>query len=118
MLSGITNALRGIGGEFEITRVMGALGTIVYIIGAHVFVVYQVWWQGKEFNLTEYCIAFPGGLAACVATIAGAAAVKDNQVAKAQVTRETGAIPTAPPAGPQVPTEERAGELPAEERIN
>jgi hypothetical protein len=34
---GITNALRGLGGEFEINRVVGAFGTVVYVIGANVF---------------------------------------------------------------------------------
>lgn len=105
MLTGLTHALKGIGGEFEINRVCGAFGTIIYVVGAHAFVAWNML-QGEKFNVTEYCLAFPGGLAVCVAAIAGAVAVKDRNVATAQVIRDTGAVPTPPPAGPQVPTGE------------
>lgn len=106
MFTGITSALRGIGGEFEINRVIGALGAFAYVVGAHVFVAYNVMWKGNPFNLTEYCIAFPGGLAVAVGAIAGATAWKDRGVATATVIRDTGAVPVAPPAGPPVPVEE------------
>lgn len=100
----IANALRGLGGEFEINRVVGAIGTIIYVIGANAFVAWNMA-NGKDFNVTEYCLAFPGGLAVCVGAIAGAVAVKDRNVAVAKTISETGAVPTPPPAGPQVPTE-------------
>ena len=105
MISGLSNALRGIGGEFEISRVVGALGGATYVIGAHAYVAWNMA-EGREFNLTEYCLAFPGGLAAVLAAIAGAAAYKDKGVASAKVIEQTGAIPAPPPAGPQVPIEE------------
>lgn len=115
----ITNALRGIGGEFELNRVLGAFGTFVYVIAVQVYEAYQIFGLGKEFNVTEYCLAFPGGLAVCAGAIAGSVALKDRQVAAATVIKETGAVPTASPAGPQVPTEEKhAGELKPEERVN
>jgi hypothetical protein len=104
MMPGLTNALRGLGGEFEINRVVGAFGGFIYIIGAHAFIAWNMA-NGKEFNVTEYCLAFPGGLAVVVGAIAGAVAVKDRNVATAQVIRDTGAVPVAPPAGPQVPVE-------------
>jgi uncharacterized membrane protein AbrB (regulator of aidB expression) len=104
MAMNLSNMLKGLGGEFEINRVVGALGSVVYIVGAHGFVGWNMW-HGEKFNLTEYCIAFPGGLAVCVGAIAGAVALKDRQVATAQIIRDTGAVPTAPPAGPPVPTE-------------
>jgi hypothetical protein len=104
MLSGLTNALRGLGGEFEINRVVGAFGTIVYVVGANAFVAWGLA-HGEKFNVTEYCLAFPGGLAVAVGAIAGAVSVKDRNVATAQVIRDTGAVPTPPPAGPQVPVE-------------
>lgn len=104
MFTGITSALRGAGGEFEINRVVGAFGTIIYVLGAHAFVAWNMA-HGEKFNVTEYCLAFPGGLAVCVGAIAGAVAVKDRGVATAKIISETGAVPAPPPAGPQVPTE-------------
>jgi hypothetical protein len=104
MFSGITNALRGQGGEFEINRVCGAFGTIIYVLGTHAFIFWNMR-NGEKFGVTEYCLAFPGGLAVCVAAIAGAVTVKDRGVATAKVISETGAVPAPPPAGPQVPTE-------------
>lgn len=92
MFTGITHALRGIGGEFEINRVAGAFGTVVYVIAANAFVVWNMV-KGEAFNVTEYCLAFPGGLAVCVAAIAGAVAVKDRNVAVAQTVRDTGSMP-------------------------
>lgn len=88
----IVNALKGISGEFEINRVCGAFGTVVYVVGAHIFVGWSMV-KGLPFNVTEYCLAFPGGLAVCVGAIAGAVAVKDRNVAVAQTVRETGSLP-------------------------
>jgi hypothetical protein len=105
MFTGITNALRGISGEFEINRVVGAIGTLAYISCSNAFVAYNVIWMRQAFNVTEYCLAFPGGLAVCVGAIAGAVSLKDRNVATATVIRDTGAVPAPPPAGPQVPVE-------------
>ena len=110
------NALRGIGGEFEINRIMGAIGTLVYIIGANIYVGYQVFYKGVEFNVTEYCLAFPGGLGVCVGTIAGAVAIKDRNVAAAKTVAETGSNPATPPAPPPAPPEDD-GTLPEEEKL-
>lgn len=114
MMPGLTNALRGLGGEFEINRVVGAFGGVIYIIGANAFVAWNMA-NGKEFNVTEYCLAFPGGLAVVVGAIAGAVAVKDRNVATAKVISETGAVPTPPPAGPPVPTEPKSEEWPVQQ---
>jgi hypothetical protein len=80
------NLLRGIGGDFEINRVLGAVGTFAYIVGAHAFEAYDVIWKGNDFNVTAYCLAFPGGLGVAVASIAGAVALKDRNVAVAKAT--------------------------------
>lgn len=82
---GITNFLRGIGGEFEITRVVGAFGSFTYIIGTHVFIAWNMI-EGREFDLTAYCIAFPSGLGVVVGATATAAAIKDRNVAVAKAT--------------------------------
>lgn len=98
----LLNALKGSGGEFEVQRVLGAVGTLTYIVAAPVFVA-----VGKfgHVSVTEFCLAYPGGLAACIGATAGSIALKDRQVAAAQIIRETGAVPAAPPAGPKVPVE-------------
>lgn len=92
----LLNALKGIGGEFEIQRVLGAFGTIVYIVMAPALV-----WAGKvTASFDSFCIAYPAGIAACLAATAGSIALKDRQVATAKVISETGAKPADPPAMP------------------
>jgi hypothetical protein len=79
----ILSALKGIGGDFEIQRILGAMGTIVYVVMTPAFV-----WAGKvTATLESFCIAYPAGLGVCIGATAGAIALKDRQVAKAQ--RET-----------------------------
>lgn len=95
----ILNALKGIGGEFEVQRVLGAIGTLTYSIVAPVFVAVGVI---KDVSFTEFCLAYPGGLGACIGATAGAIAWKDKSVASAKVIEQTGAVPAPPPAGPSV----------------
>lgn len=80
----ISNALRGIGGEFEINRVVGAFGATSYILGANGFVAWDVLHIGHSFDITAYCLAFPAGLGVAVGSIAGAVALKDRNVAAAK----------------------------------
>lgn len=77
----ILNALRGIGGEFEIQRVLGAAGTIVYVVAAPVFIALDII---GDVSMTEFSLAYPAGLAACIGSTAGAIALKDRNVAKAK----------------------------------
>jgi hypothetical protein len=81
----VLNALKGITGEFEINRLVGAFGASSYVIGAHVFIAHDVFYKGQVFDVTAYCLAFPGGLAVAIGAIAGAVAVKDRHVATARV---------------------------------
>lgn len=81
----LTNALRGIGGEYELTRLVGAAGAVVYIIAAPAFVAWNMA-QGREFDITAFCVAYPGGLAAILVAIGGAAGLKDRNVAVAKAT--------------------------------
>ena len=85
-MTAISNMLRGVTGEFEITRVVGAFGALTYIVGANGFVAWNVFHGGQAFDVTAYCLAFPAGLGVAVGSIAGAAAVKDRNVATARVT--------------------------------
>jgi hypothetical protein len=99
------SALRGVGGDYEISRVIGGFGALAYCVCANAFVAWQLV-QAREFDVTAYCLAFPGGLAAIIAAAAGSAAVKDRQSATSRVIAETGAVPAPPPAGPRVPVDE------------
>lgn len=83
--SGLTNALKGISGEFEITRVVGAAGGASYVLCANGFVAWNIA-NGHQFDLVAYCMAFPGGLSAVIVAIAGAASLKDRNVAVAKNT--------------------------------
>lgn len=80
----LSEFLRGPGGDLEITRGLGALGGVAYVIGAHTFVAWEIH-LGRGFDLTAYCLAFPGGLAAVIAAAAGGAAWKDKGTANAKV---------------------------------
>lgn len=117
-MNSILNALKGIGGEFEVQRVLGAFGTLTYSITAPAFVAIGVI---KGVSLTEFSLAFPAGLAACIGATAGAIALKDRNVATSKVIEQTGAVPTAPPAGPRVQQDTMAenaaasGEVPTDE---
>lgn len=81
------NILRGIGGELEITRVLGASGVAVYIVAANGFEAWEVFHLAKTFDITAYCLAFPTGLGAAIAAVSAAAGFKDKAVAAARVTQ-------------------------------
>lgn len=92
----ILNMLRGIGGEYEVQRVLGAFGTVTYVVMAPALV-----WAGKiTASFDSFCLAYPAGIAACITATAGAIALKDRNVATSKVIEQTGAVPAAPPAGP------------------
>jgi len=77
----LLNALKGIGGEYEVQRIIGAFGSVVYIVSAPALV-----WAGKiTASFDSFCLAYPAGIAACITATAGAIALKDRSVAKAKV---------------------------------
>ena len=81
----ILEALKGINGHYEVQRILGALGTLTYITCVPAFV-----WSGliAGVTVTEFCLAYPAGLGACVGATAGAIAIKDRNVAKARNEQE------------------------------
>lgn len=81
------NILRGIGGDFEITRVLGAAGVAVYIVAANGFEAWEVFYLAKAFDITAYCLAFPTGLGAAIGAVGFTAGQKDKAVATAKVTQ-------------------------------
>lgn len=93
-----TNLLKGISGEFEIIRVLGAGGILVYVLAANIFEAYVVFHTDKGFDVVAYCAAFPAGLGVAIAAVAGSAAVKDRNVAVARQVQDTGTMPA--PATP------------------
>ncbi len=98
----ISHAFKGSNNEFEAIRLLGAAGVASFILGANGFQAWNIH-NGHPFDVAAYCIAFPGGLAAVLAAVAGSAAWKDKGVASAKVIAQTGAIPTPPLDGPRVP---------------
>lgn len=77
----ILNALKGITGEFEVQRIIGAFGSIVFIVNAPALV-----WAGIiQVSFDSFCLAYPAGIAACIGATAGAIALKDRNVAKAKM---------------------------------
>ena len=87
-------ALRGIGGEYEIARVLGGFGAMAYCICANAFVGYEVVVNSREFDITAYCLAFPGGLVAIIGAAAGAVALKDRNVASSKYIERHGIVPS------------------------
>jgi hypothetical protein len=85
MIHRFTEFLRGANGGLELNRIVGAFGGFAYIVGAHVFVAWNMRVNG-EFDVTAYCLAFPGGLATLGLGTAGAVALKDRNVAAAKAT--------------------------------
>ncbi|MDB5707869.1 MAG: hypothetical protein JWN66_4985 [Sphingomonas bacterium] len=88
----LTNFLRGIGGEFEIGRVLltsAGAAAIFTPIG------FQAWdmAKGGHFDVTAWCIAYPGGLAALVSAGILGIGSKDKSVATAIQTRDGTAAP-------------------------
>ena len=76
----ILNALKGISGEYEVQRIIGAFGSVMFIVSAPALV-----WAGKiQASFDSFCLAYPAGIAACIGATAGAIALKDRQVAKAK----------------------------------
>ena len=80
----ILNALKGIGGEYEVQRIIGAFGSVIFIVSAPALV-----WAGKiTASFDSFCLAYPAGIAACITATAGAIALKDRQVAKAKAEQQ------------------------------
>ncbi|KKW93859.1 hypothetical protein [Sphingobium chungbukense] len=76
----ILNALKGISGEFEVQRVLGTFGTVVFTVSVPALVSTGV----IQASLEGFCLAYPAGIATLIGTTAGAIALKDRQVAKAK----------------------------------
>lgn len=85
-----TSVLRGAGDQIELNRLVGFVGGMAYVVCANVFVAWEVIGRGREFDITAYCLAFPGGLAVVAGGTAAAVAIKDRNVAAARAIEATG----------------------------
>lgn len=112
-MTGLTEILKGANGNYEINRVVGALGGLAYIVAAPAF----QWWhmsRGEGFDVTAFCLAYAGGLATLGIGTGAAVALKDRNVAHAKVVSETGSRPADPPAPAPKVQPELSAEAPVE----
>ncbi len=84
----ILNALKGISGEFEIQRVVGAAGVLTYVIAAPGFLAWAIA-RGDHYDLVAFCAAYPTGLGVAMGALAGAISLKDRSVAAAKAATPT-----------------------------
>lgn len=85
----LSNALKGISGEYEVGRSLLAIGGLAAIISPVAFVAWDMA-KGAHFDVTAFCLAYPGGLGAMVASGVISIGTKDKSVA---VARQTQALP-------------------------
>lgn len=83
----ILRILKGVGGEFEIGRVLLASSGAAAIFSPLVFEVLDMWHNGWHFDVTAWCVAYPGGLAALSGIGVFALGRKDKDVAIAKQTQ-------------------------------
>lgn len=82
----ILNALRGISGEFELGRLLLASSGVAGIVTPIVFETLDMWHNGWHFDVTAWCVAYPGGLGALASLGVFAIGKKDKAVAEAKAT--------------------------------
>lgn len=87
-------ALRGIGGEYEITRVLGGFGALAYCVSVIGLVAYEVIIVGRVFDVATFCALFPAGLIAIIGAAAGATSLKDRNVASSKYIERHGVVPS------------------------
>lgn len=77
----------GNGGDFEIGRVWLSIGTFFAVTSPIGFEIYEVGWNGGHFDITAWCVAYPGGLVALVAGGVIAIGQKEKAIALAKQTQ-------------------------------
>lgn len=84
----LSNIFRGIGGELEIGRSLLACASAAAIFTPVGFQIWDMAKNGAHFDVTAWCIAYPGGLVALVAGGVLTIGSKDKSVAAAIQTRD------------------------------
>jgi hypothetical protein len=80
-------ALRNITGEIEIGRLLLAASGVAAIFSPLVYETLDLAHNGWHFDVTAWCVAYPGGLGALNALGIFAIGKKDKDVAAARVTQ-------------------------------
>lgn len=86
----LANILRNINGELEIGRVLLAASGAAVITTPIIFEAVDLYHNGWHFDVTAWCLAYPGGLTVLGSIGAFAIGKKDKDVA---VARQTQALP-------------------------
>jgi len=82
------NILRNVAGEFELGRVYLGLGGILAMVSPIGFEGWDMWKNGAHFDVTAWCVAYPGGLAALAALGLFSIGRKEKDIAQARVTTQ------------------------------
>jgi hypothetical protein len=82
----ILGALKNINGEFELGRLLLAGSGIAGITTPIIFETLDMYHNGWHFDVTAWCVAYPGGLAALASLGVFAIGKKDKAVAEAKAT--------------------------------
>lgn len=82
----IFDILRGVGGQFEIGRVSLVVGGFFSVTSPIGFEIFELGWNHGHFDVTSWCLAYPGGLVALVGGGVFAIGSKEKAVAAAQAT--------------------------------
>lgn len=85
----ILNFLRSINGEFEIGRVLLASSGLAGVTTPIVFEFLDMCHNGWHFDVTAWCVAYPGGLVALTGIGVFAIGKKEKDVATARATAAT-----------------------------
>lgn len=83
---GLSQIFRTIGGELEIGRTLLVCASAAAIFTPIGFEIYEIGWNGGHFDVTAWCIAYPGGLVALVAGGVVSVGAKDQSIANARAT--------------------------------
>ena len=84
MSGGLGHMLRGISGELEIGRVLLAGSGVSAILSPIGFQAWDMAVNGAHFDVTAWCLAYPGGLTALAGIGVFAIGKKDKGVAQAR----------------------------------
>ena len=95
----VLRALKGISGEFELGRMLLAASGVLAVTSPLAFEVYEVGFNGGHFDVTAWCLAYPGGLATLVTAGVLGIGGKDRNVA---IARQTQALPPLEDTGGKV----------------
>lgn len=80
------NLLRGLSGEFELGRVYLSIGGLLAMISPIGFEAWDMYRNGAHFDVTAWCVAYPGGLGALAALGLFTIGRKERDVAHAKTT--------------------------------